>query len=164
MGLGGAFRFATPAGCERYATNYHSPNTSVRHKDPGSSMNPLPNPVGWFEIHVEDLDRAKAFYEMVFDRRLGVLPSGDPTISILMFEGQQGEPGASGALIKHPMKKPSTEGALVYFSCSDCAIQTQRAVEHGGRIFKDKTSIGHNGFIAIIGDSEGNAIGLHSFS
>jgi hypothetical protein len=28
---------------------------------------------------------------------------------MLMFQGKPGEPGANGALIKHPMKKPSTE-------------------------------------------------------
>jgi predicted enzyme related to lactoylglutathione lyase len=127
-------------------------------------MNSLPNPVGWFELHVENMSRAKAFYEAVFERRLEILPSGDPTVQMLMFQSKPNEPGASGALIKHPMKHPSKEGALVYFSCSDCAVQSARAVEHGGQIFKPKSSIGPNGFIAIIGDSEGNAIGLHSFS
>jgi predicted enzyme related to lactoylglutathione lyase len=81
---------------------------------------------------------------------------------MLMFQGNPSEPGARGALSKHPMKQRSTKGALVYFSCSDCAAQINLAVEHGGRVFKEKTRIGNNGFIAIIGDSEGNAIGLHS--
>jgi uncharacterized protein len=127
-------------------------------------MNPLPNPVGWFEIHVQDLERAKSFYEAVFDRRLVDLPSIDPSIRMLMFEGVQGQAGASGALIQHPMKKPSSEGAMIYFSCSDCAIQAQRAIEQGGQIHKPRTSIGPYGFMAIIGDTEGNAIGLHSFA
>ena len=123
----------------------------------------LPNPVGWFEIHVENMTRAKAFYETVFDRRLVESPSADPVIQMLMFEGTPDNAGAGGALIKHPMKKPATEGVLVYFSCADCAVQIKRALDHGGCTYKDKTSIGPNGFIAIIGDSEGNAIGLHSF-
>ena len=51
---------------------------------------------------------------------------------------------------------------MVYFSCVDCAVEAQLAIDHGGRVFKHKQSIGNNGFIAIIGDTEGNAIGLHS--
>ena len=120
------------------------------------------NPVGWFEIHVADLDRAKKFYEAVFHQSLAPLPSGDPQVQMLMFQGDRSQYGASGALIFHPMKQPSTEGALVYFSCEDCEVQAALAAQHGGRIFKPKFSIGPNGFIAIIGDSEGNAIGLHS--
>jgi predicted enzyme related to lactoylglutathione lyase len=129
---------------------------------PEPPMTPLPNPVGWFELHVENLVRAQAFYEAVFDRSLVNMPSGDPLLQMLIFEGKPGQAGAVGALVQHPMKKPSTEGALVYFSCLDCAVQIQRAMDHGGCIYKSKTSIGPNGFIAIIGDSEGNAIGLHS--
>jgi len=125
-------------------------------------MDGLKNPVGWFEIHVADMDRAKQFYEAVFHQTLTPLPSEDPQVHMLMFQGDRAQYGASGALIRHPMKHPSTEGALVYFSCEDCEVQTLLALQHGGRIFKPKFSIGPNGFIAIIGDSEGNAIGLHS--
>ncbi|MEO0313809.1 MAG: hypothetical protein RI928_265 [Pseudomonadota bacterium] len=127
-------------------------------------MQPLSNPVGWFEIYVDDLLRAKAFYEVVLDRGLKEFPSDDQSIKMVMFKGNPSEPGASGALIKHPLKQPSTEGTLVYFSCSDCAAQIKLAVEHGGSVFKEKTRISNNGFTAIIGDSEGNAIGLHSFT
>jgi len=56
------------------------------------------------------------------------------------------------------------EGAWVPVSCSDCSVQGARAAEHGGQIFRPKAGIGPSGFIAIIGDSEGNAIGLHSLS
>jgi predicted enzyme related to lactoylglutathione lyase len=122
----------------------------------------LNNPVGWFEIHVADLVRAKRFYEHVFNQTLSSLPSGDAQIQMLMFPGAPDQHGASGALVKHPMKPPSTEGALIYFSCEDCEIQIARAIAHGGTIFKLKFSLGDHGFIAIIGDSEGNAIGLHS--
>lgn len=124
--------------------------------------NTLTNPVAWFEIHVDDLDRAQRFYEAVFERTLEPLVSPLPGVRMLAFQNQPGHPGAMGALIEHPMKQPSTEGVLVYFSCSDCAIQMQRALDVGGKVHKPKTSLGPNGFIAIIGDSEGNAIGLHS--
>ncbi len=125
-------------------------------------MSKLKNPIGWFEIHVTDMDRAARFYEAVFQQTLNPLPSPDPQMEMRMLSGDMTMHGANGALVKHPMKKPTTEGVLVYFSCEDCATQQALAVEHGGKIFKPKFSIGANGFIAIIGDSEGNAIGLHS--
>ena len=51
------------------------------------------------------------------------------------------------------MKKPSTEGALVYFTCEDCADIEMLAVIHKGKVYKSKSSIGANGFISIVGDS-----------
>ena len=125
-------------------------------------MTKLKNPIGWFEIHVADMERASRFYEAVFQQSLNPLPSAEPQMEMRMLSGDMTMHGANGALVKHPMKKPSTEGVLVYFSCEDCATQQALAVEHGGKIFKPKFSIDPNGFIAIIGDSEGNAIGLHS--
>ena len=61
------------------------------------------------------------------------------------------------------MRKPSQEGTLIYFHCDDCQTQSELAKQNGGQVFKEKWSIGQDGFIAIIGDTEGNAIGLHSF-
>lgn len=127
-------------------------------------MNPTSNAVGWFEIHVQDLERARTFYEAVFKRSLSHLPSSDASVEMLMFAGNPEGSGISGSLVKHPLKQPTTEGALVYFSCVDCSHESELAVQAGGRVYKPKSSIGPNGFIAIIGDSEGNAIGLHSFS
>jgi predicted enzyme related to lactoylglutathione lyase len=120
------------------------------------------NPVGWFEIHVADMQRAKAFYEAVFNCPLFALETGDESYTMQVFAGDVQNGGATGALVQHPMRQPTTEGVMVYFSCEDCAVESQRAIDHGGCIFKPKRSIGNNGFIAIIGDTEGNAIGLHS--
>ena len=128
-----------------------------------TAMTALKNSVGWFEIHVADMGRACNFYEYVFKQKLTELPSGDPSIKIMAFTGDMNSHGANGALVLHPMKTPSTDGVLIYFSCDDCSVQEKRALEKGGQVFKSKFSIGPNGFISIIGDSEGNAIGLHSF-
>jgi uncharacterized protein len=57
---------------------------------------------------------------------------------------------------------PGGNSTLVYFSCDDCAIEARRAAENGGAVFKEKFSIGTYGFIALITDTEGNMIGLHS--
>jgi len=128
-----------------------------------TSSSPLPrNPVAWFEIHVADMQRAKVFYESVFKRSLFALKTDDISYTMYVFEGDVQSAGATGALVLHRDRQPTTEGVMVYFSCEDCAVETQLAIDHGGRVFKHKKSIGNNGFIAIIGDTEGNAIGLHS--
>lgn len=122
----------------------------------------LNNPVGWFEIYVDDLERAGRFYSHVLGRQLSSAKT-DLTFEALEFQGQMPGSGAMGALMKHPMRKPSQDGTLVYFSCDDCSKTSQLAIANGGAVFKPKWSIGEHGFIAIIGDTEGNAIGLHSF-
>jgi uncharacterized protein len=120
------------------------------------------NPVGWFEIYVDDLARAGQFYTTVLERQLKPAAT-DGSFEALEFEAQMPSPGAMGTLMKHPMRRPSLEGTMVYFSCEDCGITADLALQHGGKVFKPKWSIGDHGFIAIIGDTEGNAIGLHSF-
>ena len=118
------------------------------------------NAVGWFEIYVQEMDRARAFYESVFSTRLDRLES--PEIEMWAFSMQQGEPGAAGALVRMPGYPSGGNSTLVYFTCSDCAVEAKRASESGGAIFKDKFSIGQYGFIALVTDTEGNMIGLHS--
>jgi predicted enzyme related to lactoylglutathione lyase len=124
------------------------------------TMNITRNPVGWFEIYVQDMNRAKAFYEATLDTKLEELPS--PGIKMLAFPMKPDLPGCSGALVKYEGKPSGDGGTLVYFSCADCATESSRAVKNGGRMFKEKFSIGQYGFIALILDTEGNMVGLHS--
>jgi predicted enzyme related to lactoylglutathione lyase len=51
---------------------------------------------------------------------------------------------------------------LIYFSCEDCAIEESRVVAAGGKIEKEKFSIGEYGFISLVYDTEGTMFGLHS--
>lgn len=123
------------------------------------------NPVGWFEIYVQDMPRAKAFYEAVFQGALEELknpnPEEFPDMEMWAFPMSMEGYGTPGALVQ--MKgRPSGGSTLVYFLCEDCSIEAQRAASHGGKIFKEKTSIGEHGFIAMVEDTEGNMIGLHS--
>lgn len=123
------------------------------------------NPVGWFEIYVQDMPRAKAFYEAVFQTKLEQLENPDPIefgeMEMWTFPMSMENYGASGALIKmHGC--PSGGSTLVYFSCDDCAVELERAVQSGGTVFKGKKAIGVNGYIAMVVDTEGNMIGLHS--
>lgn len=118
------------------------------------------NPVIWFEIYVDDMARAKGFYERMLAVELQKLDS--PELEMWAFPMQENAPGAAGALSKMEGLKPGGTGTLVYFSCEDCAVEARRAAEAGGRIVRDKFPIGPYGYIALVSDTEGNVIGLHS--
>ena len=118
------------------------------------------NPVGWFEIYVDDMGRAKAFYESVLGVQLSKLES--PGMEMWAFGMQPDSYGASGALVRMPGFSAGANSVLVYFSCADCSVEAAKAVEHGGRLQKEKMSIGQYGYIALVIDTEGNMIGLHS--
>jgi predicted enzyme related to lactoylglutathione lyase len=126
------------------------------------------NPVGWFEIYVNDMARAKAFYESVFQTKLEHLPTpsmegGDGGLEMWMFPGGGPEGyGCPGALCKMTGCEAGGSGTLIYFSCEDCAVEAGRVKESGGSVYKEKFAIGDYGFIAIACDTEGNTIGLHS--
>jgi hypothetical protein len=70
--------------------------------------------------------------------------------------------GASGALAKMEGVPPGGNSTLVYFSCVDCAVEAKRVVTSGGRILKEKCSIGEYGSIVLAFDTQGNMFGLHS--
>jgi predicted enzyme related to lactoylglutathione lyase len=118
-----------------------------------------PNPVGWFEIYVQDMDRARKFYEATFEVSLERLPS--PDIEMWAFGMDPAATGASGALVKAP-GVPSGGSTLVYFTCEDCAVEGDRVAAAGGKVHRDKMSIGPYGFIVLAVDTEGNMFGLHS--
>lgn len=120
------------------------------------------NAVAWFEIYVADMARAVSFYEAVFEVALESLDAPVEGIEMMAFPMGEDRPGATGALVKMEGVSPGVGGTLVYFSCEDCAVEASRAAEHGGEIQHEKFSIGPYGFIAVVGDTEGNTIGLHS--
>ena len=120
------------------------------------------NPVRWFEIYVQDIARAKAFYESVFQLKLERLNSPEP--EMWAFPMKIGGTGCAGSLVK--MKDGPSGGncVLIYFACEDCALEAARVVKFGGRIEREKSSIGEYGYIALARDTEGNMIGLHSMT
>ena len=118
------------------------------------------NPVSWFEIYVQDMERARKFYEAMLQVKLEKLNSVAP--ELWAFPQSFTNYGASGALVKMEGFSPGGNSTLVYFSCADCAVEAGRAAKHGGRIEKEKFSIGQYGFIVLAVDTEGNLFGLHS--
>jgi uncharacterized protein len=120
----------------------------------------MSNPVGWFEIYVNDMARAKSFYESVFGVELALLES--PAAEMWAFPMQQDGFGASGSLVKMAGVAAGGNSVLVYFSCADCAVEAARVAAAGGQVQQEKTAIGPYGFFALIVDTEGNMVGLHS--
>lgn len=123
------------------------------------------NPVGWFEIYVDDIERAKKFYQALFDVTLEKLES--PTkmeIEMWAFPSNMESYGAAGALVKMDKVKAGGNSTLVYFSCDDCAVEESRAATNDGTVQVPKMAIGEHGFISVVEDTEGNMIGLHSMT
>lgn len=118
------------------------------------------NPVGYFEIPVADLERAIGFYtsvfQVVFER--AVIDGYE----MALFPLDPDAPGAGGALAKGDVYVPGKAGPVLYFSVPDVDVVLARAAKIGARVLYDKKSVGENGFVAEIEDSEGNRIALHA--
>jgi len=123
-----------------------------------------PNAVGWFDIYVDDMDRAVAFYETVMGQTLE--PMGDPTgeSQMMSFPADMTAYGAGGALTKAPHAGPGAGGTVIYFMAEDCAVQEARVAKAGGVVIRPKFSIGEFGWVSICQDSEGNVIGFNSMA
>lgn len=121
-----------------------------------------PNAVGWFDLYVEDMGRAVAFYEAIFQQPLE--PIDDPTGETVMrgFPANMTAYGAAGALVKAPHARPGPGGTMLYFSVHDCAVEQARVAEAGGQVLRPKFSIGPFGWVTLCRDTEGNVFGLNS--
>ena len=120
------------------------------------------NAIGWFDIYVNDMKRAVAFYEGVLKQKLQ--PIGDPTgeTQMMSFTGDMTSYGASGALVKSEHSRPGMGGTMVYFSVEDCLAEESRVVAAGGKIVRSKFSIGQFGWVTLCTDTEGIMFGLNS--
>jgi predicted enzyme related to lactoylglutathione lyase len=124
----------------------------------------MTNAISWFEIPATDLDRAQQFYETVFGLKL--LPMDLPNIKMRMFPIDNPETGIGGAICDSGgFHKPSlTDGPLIYLNANpDVQLILNKVEAAGGKIFLPKTEISPEyGFMAVLIDTEGNRIGLHS--
>lgn len=121
------------------------------------------NPIGWFEIYVNDINRAKNFYQSIFDVKLERL--SDPTdsnVEMWSFPTDFEKYGSSGTLVKMDGFSAGGNSTVVYFSCADCSVEESRVKEAGGKIQQSKMSLGEYGFCTLAIDTEGNMFGLHS--
>ncbi|MFK8038252.1 MAG: VOC family protein [Crocinitomicaceae bacterium] len=118
------------------------------------------NLANWFDINVSNLENAKNFYETVFDIKLTDFPAE--------FGRQSGFPfdpngmNITGALVEKENFVADNNNTVIYFDSEDCLAEAEKAISAGGKIIKPKMSIGPFGFVTILMDIDGNAIGLHS--
>lgn len=121
------------------------------------------NAVTWFEIYVENMERARKFYETVLGEPMIPMPMPEEKFGqMVAFPWVEDAPNSSGALVQHEMGKPSATGTLVYFACADCAEELSRVEAAGGKVVAPKFAIGEHGFCGLASDTEGNTIGFHS--
>jgi predicted enzyme related to lactoylglutathione lyase len=121
------------------------------------------NAISWFEIPATDLDRAAKFYEAIFGVTLIVMDL--PNIKMRMFPIED-RMGVGGAVVDSGgFHKPSaTDGPLIYLNGNpDVQGVLDKVEAAGGKIMVPKTKISPDyGYMAVIIDTEGNRIGLHS--
>jgi len=113
----------------------------------------------WCDIPVKDLDRAIKFYSAVLGAKIEKQSFGDMSMGVLPHAGEN----VSGCLSTSDEGKPSADGPLIYLNCEGRLDPAVSAVgKNGGKVLKPKHQIGPYGFRAVILDSEGNRIALHS--
>ena len=118
----------------------------------------------WTDIPVTDLERAIKFYSAVLGHEVRKMAESGFEYGLLPHEEQN----ASGCLCVRgdslgETNQPSQNGPLIYLSVEgrlDEAVKAAR--DNGGRVLQDRQSIGPHGFRALIIDSEGNRLALHS--
>lgn len=127
-------------------------------------MEPTHNVIGWIEVPVSDMERAIKFYETVFDFKLSRNQMGP--LDMAWFPWVENAIGSGGSLVRHPdYYKPSAEGTLIYFTAfsGDLDNELKRVEPAGGKVLQAKTFISEGyGYMAVILDTEGNRIALHS--
>ena len=120
----------------------------------------MSNTINWFEIPTTDLSRASRFYELVLGTSLKREHFAATDMRMAIFAGP--EESVRGALIADKRRKPNADGAIVYLHARDLDASLGRIEQAGGSVVLPKTDIGEPGFIALVRDTEGNVVGLHT--
>ncbi len=123
----------------------------------------MKNALNWFEIPALNFDRAKAFYETILGEEMMLMPH--PEYKYGMFPATMESGNVGGGLVQGEGFEPSTTGSIIYLNAQpDLSVALSKVEAAGGKVILPKTSIGGNGFMAMIIDTEGNRVGLHSMS
>lgn len=112
----------------------------------------------WFEIPVIDFERAKSFYESIFDVKLNVNDFGVFKMGVFPHKY------VGCAIVKGEEYQPGTCGVLVYFDANpDLSAVLDKVEGLGGEILHPKKQISpEQGYMAVFRDSEGNRVALRS--
>ena len=110
----------------------------------------------WFDLPVLDLGRAIRFYSNVLQTEI---KEEFPGVAVF----KHGEGDVAGCLFTSEDQQPSKGGALMYFNASGRLPEAVAKVpEFGGEVESEPHEIAPFGQRAIVIDSEGNRIVLHS--
>jgi len=124
-----------------------------------SDLNQKINRAVWFDIPVADLDRASRFYANVLAIKVDQEKYGDYSFAVLEHKD-----GNGGCLVPNPDEISKT-GIMLYLNAEGrLGDAVKKVKECGGSIVEDIHPIGPHGFRAIVIDSEGNRIVLHSMA
>ncbi|NNV55112.1 VOC family protein [Limnovirga soli] len=125
-------------------------------------MTATANALNWFEISVLDINRAKDFYEKVFNIEMPLQEMMGRKMAYFPSENMNGK--VSGALVESSMHQPSASGAKIYLNGNpDLSAALGNIAAAGGQVLMPKTKISDDiGFMAFFLDTEGNAVALHS--
>jgi predicted enzyme related to lactoylglutathione lyase len=120
--------------------------------------------INWFEIPVSDFDRAKRFYETIFEFEMKEQTWANTRIGY--FEWDREEDGRGGSIVYDPeFYQPSVNGSLIYLNCEPSIQKViDRVVPAGGKILQNKTIVAATfdlGYWALMLDTEGNRVALH---
>ena len=120
----------------------------------------MQNSIHWVEIPTTNIERAVGFYNNLLSIEMKVMEVMSMKTA---FFPHTAETQSGGCLMQGPNYIPSDKGTLIYLSAGeDLQTALDRVDASGGTIVLPKTSIGANGFMAHILDTEGNKIGLYS--
>ncbi len=114
----------------------------------------------WFEIPVDDFERAKKFYETIFDTDIEAIDFGALKMGIFPHKT------VGCAICKGEYYKTGDGGAVVYMNANpDLKTVENRIEAAGGKLIMPKKQISpEHGYMALFLDSEGNRMALHSDS
>jgi len=116
------------------------------------------NPVVYYEIPVNDIDRAIKFYTKVFKFDFDKETIDNNEMALFPFADENA--GISGALAKGEIYKPTKDGVLIYFKTENMDETLELTTSNGGQILYPKTDNGI-GFVAEFEDTKGNRIALY---
>lgn len=123
-----------------------------------SDLNSLHNRAVWFDIPVADLDRAATFYAAVL--AIKVQKESFGAGSFCVFEHENGN---GGCLVEGKDQIAQNGGVLLYLNVEGRIKDALGQVPgFDGQVLEPTVAIGPHGFRAVVRDSEGNRIALHS--
>jgi len=125
-------------------------------------MNATENSINWFEIPVADLERAKKFYETIFDIEMGAMEVSDQKLYTFPYDPTNDK--VSGALVEDANAISKMDGVTLYLNANPNIDKVIDRIEAaGGKVLIPKTQISPEiGYMCFFNDTEGNRMALHA--